>query len=124
MVDGKILMEIIPGSNGEELLSNIEGVSIVITQIDRKGFNPRKGMLTTPKTMAKELVKDCTDFLIGRSSSPGAKGLEIVLYYKGNKIARTASEDVQPQTYYEIKGVELRALYSDWDCLNQIFGRI
>lgn len=124
MIDGKILMELIPGSSAEQILSEFEGVSIVPLKIDREGFRPKKGMLITPKAVAKELVKNETPFLISHSPSPGAKGKEIVLFYKGKKIARTASSDVQPLPYYEIKGAGLRALYTDWDCLNQIFGRI
>lgn len=124
MQDNKILMELIPNSNAEQILSDIEGVSLVHLQIDREGYRSRKGMLTTPKAMAKELAKDETHFFIGHSPSPGAKGMEIVLFYKGKKIARTASSEVQPLSYYVIKGVGLRALYSNWDCLNQIFGRV
>lgn len=124
MKDGKILMELLPGSNAEKILSNIEGVSIVDLHVDRIDHKDKKGILTTPRAIAKELFKDETHFLIGHSTSPGAYELEIVLYYKGEKIARTASRNIQPKYYYEIKGSQLKALCADWDCLNQIFGKI
>ena len=58
MKDGKILMELIPNSNAEQILSNIKGISFVHLESDRKGVKARRGMLTTLKAMAKELVKD------------------------------------------------------------------
>ncbi len=92
-------MELIPDSNAEQILLDIEGFSIVYLQANRRWIKFRKGKLTTPKAMAKELVKDETHFIIGHNPSPGAQGLEI-------------------------KGGELNAIYSDRNCLNQIFGRI
>ena len=117
-------MELIPNSNAEQILSDIEGVSVVNLQINREGLKPKKGLLTTPKSIAKELIKDKTPFVIGHNLSPGAKGMEIILFYKGKKIARTAASDVQPLAYHEIKDRQLRAIYADWDCLNKIFGRV
>ena len=123
MIDGKILMELVPGTGAEEILASVEDITVVELTVNRSSFEPKLALLTTPRAIAKELLKKESLFFIAQTPSTGMKGFEISLFYEGKKIARTAPENVQPRTWYEIKGRGLRALYQDWDCLNQIFGK-
>lgn len=124
MIDGKILMELIPHSDSREILQNIEGMEIVELSSDRDNAPRKLALLTSPKSIARQLLNEVNPFLIGHSPSAGSKELEIRLFYRGKAVARTSPKDTQPRFWYKVKNRQLRALYSDWDCINQIFGRI